>query len=473
MSNKNSLILALLIGIIVFIFYSWNIVPSYVFGNDAARDLVEIHEILEGDFRLVGPNASFGGLKTGPYYYYLFAPILFFTKGSVEAFLYFNAFIFSLALVFFFWTLLNKNKLIYGILGTITVAVSPLFIYASRNPGNANTYLPFLLIVLTLLSFYPLTGKNLVLIGFLMGIIVNFQYANVLVFIALSGYLFYKFENKKDIFYYLIPYFITFAPLVLFELRHDFVMTKNTLFSGSYKGFIENTQLDQKDRSTRNIGENIFFISDNIKQVIGINPLLVFFGIGVYFWKFTKSKSGLSFIIFIASVLILSIISLQFQFARHYIFPASLCILFMSVFFAIKKKLWYVLVVLIFFELQIIPLVFNKSELPYTFHKDIVQKVIAKNIIKNPESFNIIQIRPETATTPHGFEYRYFFILNGIKPLDIQNYNASKQLLIFSRSNDFNLSKLDTWEMQQFGNEHKKKAEKVTINGVDVYSLIK
>ena len=165
--------------------------PAYTFDNDSARDLVEIHEILQGDMRLVGPNASFGGLKTGPFYYYLFTPILFLTNGSVEGFLYFNAFVFACAVGFFSWTLLKKYKVLYAVTGSRVIIVSPLFIFASRNPGNANTYLAIALIILSLLHFYKLTGKSLAVIGFLTGVIVNFQYANIVIFIPLSLYLFF------------------------------------------------------------------------------------------------------------------------------------------------------------------------------------------------------------------------------------------------------------------------------------------
>lgn len=472
MIKNKTFVLTILIFITSFIFYSWNIVPSYTFDNDSARDLVEIHEILEGDIRLVGPNASFGGLKTGPYYYYLFAPVLFLTNGSVEGFLYFNAFLFAFAGTFFYRSLSKKFSNAYAILGVFGIIVSPLFILVARNPGNANTYVAILLIIFTLLYFYKLTGKNLVVIGLLTGVIVNFQYANIVIFVPLTVYLFYKLQNKKLILYYLFPFLLSFAPLLLFEIRHDFIMTKTTLFTDSYKGFIANNQLGMNEVK-RNSGETILFISDHIKNLIGISPIMVFLGIGLYLWKFHKKKRELSLFLFSGGVYMLTLLTLQFQFAIHYVFPAAFSILFLLVIFLLKEKQGWVLGIIIFFQLLLFPPLFNNSVRPYWFYKNVVEKTISSKIVKHPDSFSIIQIRPETSITPHGYEYRYFFILNNLYPLDIQNYNQSKQLLIFSRENEFNLAQFNTWEIQEFGKEYIKNVTKININGVDVYSIIK
>ncbi len=472
MIKNKVFLITLLVFIVTFIFYSWNIVSAYTFDNDAARDLVEIHEILEGDMRLVGPNASFGGLKTGPYYYYLFVPILFLTNGSVEAFLYFNAFIFACAIGLIYWLLADKFSQAYSVSGILAIILSPLSIFAARNPGNANTYIPFLLMVLALVSLFSLNRKNLILTGFLIGVIVNFQYANIVVFIALTTYLLFRLQNKKKIFYYLIPFILTFGPLLLFELRHNFIMTRTTLFTDSYKGFIENSQLGSKQEN-RNIIENIFFISTNIQNQIGVSPFVIFSGIGLYLWKFTTKKREVAFILFVLGVYVLTILTLQFQFAIHYVFPAAISILFMTVIFLIKEKQLLVLGIVIFSELFMIPHIFSNSQRPYWFYSDIVKETISKKIVKSPESFNIIQIRPETSITPLGYEYRYFFIINGYKPLDPQKYNESKQLLIYSREKDFQPQILNTWEAEQYGKKYLKKTTKMDINGVDLYSIIK
>jgi hypothetical protein len=472
MIKNKTFVLTILVFIATFIFYSWNIVPSYTFDNDSARDLVEIHEIVNGDMRLIGPSASFGGLKTGPYYYYLFVPVLLLTKGSVEGFLYFNAFVFACAISFFSFTLFKKFPVVSVFVTSTAIIVSPLFIFASRNPGNANTYLAFALVLFTLVFFYKLNRLNLAAIGVLTGVIVNFQYANILIFLPLSVYLFFKLQNKKTFLYYLVPFVASFAPLFLFEIRHDFVMVKNTLFTGSYKGFIENSQLGTA-QVKRNLIEQIMFISYQIGGVIGISPLFSLPVIGLYLFKFQKEKRDLLFFIFVTSIYVFTLLTLQFQYADHYLYPAAISILFMMTVFLINQKQIVLLIFLIIFQLLLFPSIYANSERPYWFYKDVVAKSISAKIIKHPESFSIIQIRPETSITPHGYEYRYFFLQNGYRVQDIQNYDQSKQLIIYSRLKEFDLAALNSWEMQQFGNEFKKKSEKISINGVDVYSVVK
>ena len=390
----------------------------------------------------------------------------------MEGFLYFNAFVFACAVGFFSWTLLKKYKVLYAVTGSLGIIVSPLFIFASRNPGNANTYLAIALIILSLLHFYKLTGKSLAVIGFLTGVIVNFQYANIVIFIPLSLYLFFKLRNKKLFFYYIIPFFVSFLPLFLFELRHDFVMTKNTLFSGSYKGFIENSQLGTA-QVKRNIIEQVMFISYQIGGIIGISPLIALPAIGLFIVKFQKGKRDYSWFLFVMGIYVLTLFSLQFQFADHYVYPAAICILFAIIVFVIKQNQIVLLGLLLIFQVLLLPPIFENSQRPYWFYKNVVEKAISDKIVKKQDSFNIIQIRPETAITPLGFEYRYFFILNGYYPRGIQNYNESEQLLIFSRVSTFDISQLNSWEMQQFGDKYKSKATKVNINGVEVYSLMK
>src|SRR3990167_6447402 len=160
-----------------FFLYSYRLTSAYYFDSDMARDLNEILDLTQGKFKLLGPSSSFGGLYTGPYYYYLFTPILLLTRFNLDSILLLNAFFFSLALGYFFYQVYAKHDLFKAALSTTCLVLFPLLIFAARNPGNAFTYLPFLLFFLTCLVFADYEKKSVLFsLGILAGVILNFHY---------------------------------------------------------------------------------------------------------------------------------------------------------------------------------------------------------------------------------------------------------------------------------------------------------
>jgi len=55
------------------------------FGFDQARDAFAVREILSGHFKITGPPTATGIFHHGVLYYYLFAPLYFFSGGDPVA----------------------------------------------------------------------------------------------------------------------------------------------------------------------------------------------------------------------------------------------------------------------------------------------------------------------------------------------------------------------------------------------------
>lgn len=235
----------MLIFLVIILVYSHKLFASFNFHPDFARDIYDMLFITRGKLSLIGPKTSFGGIYSGPYYYYLFVPIFYLTKLNIYSLLLFNLVLFLFALIFFYIQIAKRYGLLSGTLSALVIAFLPIYVTHSRGPWNGSTYLPFLLIFLTLLFFgeFKKNEIGLLLLGFFAGLIATIHLTNVLLLFFASIYLLFLIKRKVDIVYFLAGTTLVFSPLILFEFKHDFIMLKNTFIIGSYKSFIESKNI--------------------------------------------------------------------------------------------------------------------------------------------------------------------------------------------------------------------------------------
>jgi len=179
----------ILILLPLLLIYLHQIVPSYRYDSDFGRDIVDILHITQGDITLIGPKLSFGGIHTGPYYYYLFTPILFLSGLRPESMLIFNAILFWIVLVgLAIWLYWKKIfSLSYSLLSTYFIGFTSYLIFSARGPGNAFSYIPLTLI--TLIMFPYLLKQNklylFLLWGLFSGIIINTHLITIVIYASL------------------------------------------------------------------------------------------------------------------------------------------------------------------------------------------------------------------------------------------------------------------------------------------------
>jgi len=462
---------AFLLNIGFFLVYVFNLYNSTPFIGDMARDMYDILQISLGDFRLIGPKLSFGGIYSAPWYYYLFVPIYLVFGKSFAAVLYFNAFIHSSALGILFYMVGKKWGIIRSLLVTTAVAVLPLYVFSARNPGNAFTYQPFLILLLVWVFVNEKWGSREVLLtGLAAGFIASFHVILVLIFLPAWLYLLFK-RKFRQVFLLAIGFVIPFIPLVLFELKHNFIMLKNTFVDQSYKMFTENQNIPDREASPSNLIANFFFMNSQLTTWTVLGPLILLSTgiIGNLKNKINGRWLGWG----IASYLIFTFLS-RYQFAIHYLLPLGLTILVLT--FLTLHKSW------LFYPLTVILLVFGISKIdwqgiPNSHNYESVSGEVS-SVIKNSrfdkESFNVVNI-DLSGRSSVGNQYRYFFLLEGLMPKNEYQFAESHSLLVFTAKeySKQKLQQLDNYEIRQFGKQYLNTAKLVATQESKVFVLQK
>ncbi len=442
---------------ILFILFSYKLIESYNFDSDFGRDLMWMYDIAHGKITLLGPKLSFGGYYLGPYYYYLFVPFLALTGFMPDGVLLGNAFLFALISACGFFLLRKKFGKISSFLSVLIFAVSGFYLYSARSPGNAFSYLPFLFVFSLIILFYPnLLKKRLVgfLLGFTAGFILNFHPVAI-IFIA-PFVLFSLFFNwrlwKKTFLFFILGGFISFLPTLVFELRHNFVMFKNTFIEKSYQFFATGSSPASITQPSKNPFENLFVIDRLSKDWISLSVVFILF-ISFLIFLFGKKEKQVRIVFFsLLATFILYSFLLRFQVAIHYLFPlyfvGVLSIVIGSLYLSPRFLRFLVLFTFVVVGLYRFPKwAYSESIRSFkSMYEDV--KALQGRIPK--DNFNIVVIR-ETPLAILGYEYRYMLRTLGYRSDDEFSYAKSRYLIVVSEKGEIKVSEYKSWELEEFG----------------------
>lgn len=204
------------------------------FYYDQGRDALVIWDLIHSHkFFLIGPTTGLAGIFRGPYYYYLITPFYFLGKGSPiwpSVFLAFTA-------VFAIWLLYVLGKKIQGLatgfLAVVIATFSFYIIFASRWLSNPTPML-LLSVVLVWAMFEVTEGKRWAwpIIALVSGLsLFNFgSSGEFFYFPALFVFLIWQWKGRPDVknlVWSIILFSLTFAPLVMFDLKHDHILLHN------------------------------------------------------------------------------------------------------------------------------------------------------------------------------------------------------------------------------------------------------
>ena len=472
MSKKN-ILLAIIVGLVVFFIISFKISDSLIFHSDFARDLFNILKISQGNRTLLGPKLSFGGLYPASYYFYLFVPAFLLSGFNILSLVYFNTFLFALAVTYFFINALKKFSLWKSVTASLAITLIPIFLFASRNPSVSNTLLSFLLMLLTYIYFNKIDRPFvLVFLGLVFGIIINFGFISFLILLPVYLMILNKLKYKLHSFYFISGIVVAFLPLLLFEIKNNFIMIKNTFFDKSYLSWIGNKNIIQSTSGKKNIIENLFFMSNKLKELILINPLitLIIFGILQFYDKNIKGKIFFIFNALLALVILAVLI--RFQFAIHYLYPTSFFLFFTIIIVLLESRFKILFLILLFVEIVLFPKnIYSKSNITSEPFEKAVKYVIENKLIDKDTRFNIAMIAHPNAII--GFEYRYFFQKDGYAPLSEFEYSKSDILFIFTQKKNLDLTTLNSWEIQQFGKQNLINPEKYKTGETSIFKATK
>jgi len=202
------------------------------FSSDIARDFHLFREIDEKKIILIGPRSSTTGLFHGPLWIYLTYPGYILSHGDAAGMTWYWV---GLGLVFLIGTFFITRK-IFGewpawlytslLANRLTGEMGALF-----NPHGAFFIMPYWL---SLIIYYFRTYRLSALVWFIFmsGLMIQFQMAvGVPLLIAASIPIIYSIFRRKN-YRHLLAFLLLLIPLVtyvIFEFRHNFLMTKSAL----------------------------------------------------------------------------------------------------------------------------------------------------------------------------------------------------------------------------------------------------
>ena len=259
-----------------------------MFLGDQGRDAIIIKRIVTLEhFPAIGPPSSLNQVYLGPFYYYLVAPfLLLFNFNPVG--LAFAVALFSLIGSIVTYFLIKKE------LGSSTALIflillffSAINIQFSRFSWNPNL-LP-IFSFFTLYFFYKLLLTKNKWYSIAFGAFLSFSiqlHHLALLFIPVIFFFGIYFLRKVKLSNYLIAilFFLFFSlPLFIFDLRHNFLNTKNLL-----KFFAEGNPTDHKQLITRFLQTNSSFYS-HVFQLNFNQYLALFFTFFILLFLFKKA----------------------------------------------------------------------------------------------------------------------------------------------------------------------------------------
>lgn len=245
MIKKSALLIALLILILGFGLRAQELIShNFLFLLDQGRDMMAVKDILyDHHLTLIGPSTSLRGVFQGPLWYYLLALSTGIFGGDPwGGILLMGIISMSVLVVVYFWT-----KKLFG----EKTALITLFLFAVSSEAVAaatyvwNPHPMWLLIVAYIFIFYSAfykSNKFHILLWPTIGLMFHFQTA-LAVFIFLSSIIYIFIFERKTVFNrsFVIGiglFFFTFLPQIVFDIRHDFLMSRSILniFTGSDQG---------------------------------------------------------------------------------------------------------------------------------------------------------------------------------------------------------------------------------------------
>lgn len=202
---------------------------SIGFAWDQERDAFTIKQIIvDKKFTLIGPRVvNDRGFMLGPYFFYILLPFYLITNLNPYAIILFIA---TYSLIFLISSFFILKKIYSSYIAYIFVfiwSILPLAISIdtiSWNPLLVPFLFIFLLYLLNSLNFTKI--KNWLLLGFYLGFSFNIHVQLIILSFIAFTFLLIKFFKKgfiKKIIFLFFGFTLSFLPLLIFDLRHNFL----------------------------------------------------------------------------------------------------------------------------------------------------------------------------------------------------------------------------------------------------------
>lgn len=342
MKKINLIILILAIGVIHRLIISYD--NNFIFNMDNARDMVDVREIVAlGKLRLIGQTTAVEGFFYGPAWYYILAVPFILTGGNPYG---------SILLEILMWVLggyylLLLTQKYYGKLALIPVGclwvASNFILLASQYAFNPNPII-FLTPVFVYFLIEFLEKKNLLsslIIFLLAGLFLHFEIAvgifmPVIIFLSIIIFKEFKVFKNKNLYLGILVFILTLVPQALFELRHDFFLTKSLLAykSGSHGG-VTITPIERFSSILHSYYDTILPTFMNFSKYLDVSILLFFVSLVVAFKKRLLFKNKITIILLLLLfVPLIGLIPLKVDLMRWHLNSVIVAAIFVTGFIA-------------------------------------------------------------------------------------------------------------------------------------------
>lgn len=232
---KKLIILILLVGVIFRLIISHG--GNFIFNIDNGRDMVDVREMVVLHHpRLIGQTTSIDGVFYGPAWYYLLAVPFVISGGDPYASIILEIILWAVGGYFLLW-MVNK---FYGKVALVVVSciwlASNFILLGSQYAFNPNPILfltPFL--IYSIWRYLETKKWWFNCIAWLLaGLFLHFEVTVGLFtpLVILGSILWtrkWSLFKEKAFYLGLLIFFLTLTPQIIFELRHNFFMTKSLL----------------------------------------------------------------------------------------------------------------------------------------------------------------------------------------------------------------------------------------------------
>ncbi len=200
---------------------------------DQARDMLAIrHMVVTKIPKIVGPTTSINGVFLGPFWYYFNLPAFLLGQGNPATLVYWNIFCYQVTGLLIWLYFYKKDKILAVTTSTLFL-IAPTGFDVTRYVWNANP-MPMFTALFLLLVFDIVHNSSKfkqILLGVISGLFLQIESAFAIIFIPFTFFIFFsQLKNiKKSIKYFLSGFLPTLIPQIIFELRHNFVISKTFL----------------------------------------------------------------------------------------------------------------------------------------------------------------------------------------------------------------------------------------------------
>lgn len=302
---------------------------SFAFTYDVGRDMLALSSIAHLEkLPLIGPTTGIQGVFYGPWWYYFLTPAFIVFSGNPSGIALVLSLIGILCIPMGY--ILGK-KIESRSLGLIIAAIimaSPVLISLSSQIWNPNVAPIFVILVILTLTQIFKNGEKISRFYFLLGLLLAGCFDIEIVFglffslgVLLTMIILLKSKIKpSDILWFLFGIIIVILPRVIFEIRHQFLMTQS---------FIKFLTVPDPSVTVRSLADTIINRADIFLNLIAdtvgggnkifatIIILITIFVIAMFFKKIKMYEKN----ILILSLIVIGTFFLGMVFFKHEIWP--------------------------------------------------------------------------------------------------------------------------------------------------------